>query len=88
LPRRGRVYSPHRQGKIELSNLQRQTIFDERDAREQTPKAISAFEHLSRVNSDISLEPVVTEVKPANIERLLSRRTTCADGTDNRKSGI
>ncbi len=69
--------------KIELSNLQRQTIFDERDAREHTPKAMAAYEHLIRVNSEISLEPVVTEVNTANIEGLLKDVQLVLDGTDN-----
>jgi len=68
---------------VELSNLQRQTIFDERDAREQKPKAVAAFEHLSAVNSEITLEPVVADVNSSNVEELIKDVHLVLDGSDN-----
>src|SRR4051794_25566344 len=41
---------------VELTNLQRQTLFDESDAAAETPKAIAAAERLRRVNSEIQIE--------------------------------
>ena len=38
---------------VELSNLQRQTLYTEEDANAQMPKAAAACEHLKRVNSEI-----------------------------------
>src|SRR5215469_6418964 len=49
---------------VELSNLQRQTLFDEADALAALPKAVAAERHLSVVNSDVKLEPIVADVTP------------------------
>lgn len=68
---------------VELTNLQRQTLFDERDAEEQTPKAIAAAEHLSKVNSGIILEPVIADVNGSNVEAMIRDVDLVLDGTDN-----
>src|SRR4051812_35242051 len=47
---------------VELTNLQRQTLYDERDAAEQTPKAIAAANRLRAVNSGVQITPLVTDV--------------------------
>src|SRR5437016_4462071 len=44
---------------VEASNLQRQTMFTERDAVERLPKAIAAANHLKEINSEINLEPEI-----------------------------
>jgi len=54
---------------VEASNLPRQSLFDEDDARVGTPKAVAAAEHLRRINSDVRLEPIVADIEPSNIER-------------------
>ena len=46
---------------VELSNLQRQTLFHEADARDGTPKAVAAAARLLAVNSDIVIERVSVE---------------------------
>lgn len=61
---------------VEETNLQRQTLFDETDAREQTPKAIAAGKRLGAVNSSVKIEPRVVDVHAGNIEELAG----CADG--------
>ena len=68
---------------VELSNLQRQTLYTEEDAENQTPKAAAACEHLRRVNSGIELEPVALDVNSSNIETLISDVDLVLDGTDN-----
>lgn len=68
---------------VELSNLQRQTLYNEDDVREEKPKAMAAFDHLSRVNSSILLEPVIADVNPSNIEALISGCDLVLDCTDN-----
>jgi adenylyltransferase/sulfurtransferase len=67
---------------VELTNLQRQTLYDERDASEQTPKAIAAANRLRAVNSSIQITPLVTDVHPGNVEELLDA-DLILDGTDN-----
>src|SRR5215212_451416 len=53
---------------VELTNLQRQTLFDEADARNETPKAIAAANRLAAINSSVEITPLVADVHAGNIE--------------------
>lgn len=68
---------------VELSNLQRQWLFDESDARDGVPKAIAAARALARVNSAIQVVPHVADLTPGNIRELLGEADLILDGTDN-----
>lgn len=68
---------------VEASNLQRQTMFTERDAAERMPKAIAAANHIRDVNSEIETEPEIADVNQSNIERLIEGCDLVLDGTDN-----
>jgi molybdopterin/thiamine biosynthesis adenylyltransferase len=68
---------------VEESNLQRQIMFEESDARDRLPKAVAAASHVSRINSGIKVEPIVTDVTYANIEQLARGADLIMDGTDN-----
>ena len=68
---------------VEPSNLQRQTLFDETDARESLPKAIAASRKIARFNSGIAVEPQVADLTPANVDKLLADADLILDGTDN-----
>jgi len=68
---------------VERSNLQRQTLFDEADAAESLPKAVAAARKIASFNSQIVVEPQVTDLIPANIEPLLEGMQLILDGTDN-----
>jgi len=68
---------------VEASNLQRQTLFDEEDARAALPKAVAARARLGRVNSAIRIEALVADLIPANAEELLAGSDVVLDGTDN-----
>jgi adenylyltransferase/sulfurtransferase len=68
---------------VELSNLQRQWLFDESDARDGLPKAIAAASALARVNSAIQVVPHVADLTPGNIRELLGEADLILDGTDN-----
>jgi len=68
---------------VELTNLQRQSLFDEDDARESAPKAIAAAQAIARFNSGIAVEPQVADLIPANADSLLSGCDLILDGTDN-----
>lgn len=68
---------------VELSNLQRQTLYEESDAAEALPKAIAAARRLKRVNSQIQIEPVVGDLSPRSIEETLEAVDLILDGTDN-----
>ncbi|HKV36505.1 MAG TPA: ThiF family adenylyltransferase [Pyrinomonadaceae bacterium] len=68
---------------VEPSNLQRQTMFTESDAEKRLPKAIAAANHLHEINSEIEIEPHVTDVNYSNIEQLIEDCDVVLDGTDN-----
>jgi molybdopterin-synthase adenylyltransferase len=68
---------------VELSNLQRQTLFDESDATAAVPKAIAAAERLRAINSQVAIEPIVADIEPANIEQFCQGVDLILDGTDN-----
>ncbi len=68
---------------VELSNLQRQVLFDESDVAQPTPKAIAAAEKLRRINSTVTIEPIVADIAPANVLGLLADVDVILDGTDN-----
>lgn len=70
---------------VERSNLQRQSLFDEQDVGEARAKAVAAARRLSSINSTITIEPIVADVTPRNIERLClePRPVVVVDGTDN-----
>ena len=68
---------------VEASNLQRQTLFDESDARETLPKAVAAERKLRAINSSVHVEGVVADINPGNVEELLNNFDLILDGTDN-----
>ena len=74
---------------VELTNLQRQVLFDEQDVKEQTPKAIAAAARLRRINSTVRIEPLVADVHPGNVEQIAGLEAggtpvdLILDGTDN-----
>ena len=68
---------------VEPSNLQRQSLFDEKDAAESVPKAIAAARKISSFNSEIIVESQVEDLAPHNIEVLLEAMDVILDGTDN-----
>jgi adenylyltransferase/sulfurtransferase len=57
---------------VEPSNLQRQVLFDEADARESLPKAEAARRHIARFNSNITVHAYIADLVPGNISELLS----------------
>jgi adenylyltransferase/sulfurtransferase len=68
---------------VEESNLQRQTMFTEADARERMPKAVACARRIGEINSDVETEPHVADVHQGNIERLIENCDLLIDGTDN-----
>jgi molybdopterin-synthase adenylyltransferase len=68
---------------VEPSNLQRQPLFDEADARDALPKAVAAERKLRGINSSVSVEGIVADVNPLNAEELLAGFDVILDGTDN-----
>lgn len=68
---------------VELSNLQRQVLFDEDDVRQRIPKAVAAESRLRRINSEVRITGRVEDIDHTNIERLARGTDLILDGTDN-----
>ena len=68
---------------VEESNLQRQTMFTERDARERLPKAVACARRVAEINADVTVEAEVLDVHQGNVERLVAGCDLVLDGTDN-----
>jgi adenylyltransferase/sulfurtransferase len=68
---------------IETHNLQRQVLFDEHDVAENLPKAEAAARKLGAINSEVYVEPVVTDVDRTNVLELVADADLILDGSDN-----
>lgn len=55
---------------IEMTNLQRQVLFDEDDVANAIPKAVAAKNKLAKINSQIKVTAVVEDVNHTNMEKL------------------
>jgi adenylyltransferase/sulfurtransferase len=68
---------------VETSNLQRQVLFDEADARDALPKAEAARRKIAQFNSAIAVTPHIVDLVPANVRELLAPANLILDATDN-----
>ncbi|MGL4514755.1 MAG: ThiF family adenylyltransferase [Lacipirellulaceae bacterium] len=68
---------------VELSNLQRQSLFTEADAAEGTPKAVAAERRLRAVNSSVVAQGIVADFTHRNARELADGCDLFVDGTDN-----
>ena len=68
---------------VELSNLQRQWLYEEADADQALPKAVAAARRLRAIDSALEVEPFVTDLTAANAVELLGESDLLLDGTDN-----
>ena len=69
--------------RLELSNLQRQVLFNEDDVKKGRPKVIAAKEKLERINSNVEVEAISDEINNKNIEKYINDADIVLDGTDN-----
>lgn len=68
---------------LELSNLPRQVLYTEEQARAGLPKAIAAADRLKQINSATHLEPIIADVSYRNMAELADGADLIVDGTDN-----
>jgi adenylyltransferase/sulfurtransferase len=68
---------------VEFTNLQRQTLFSEQDAKERLPKAFAAKNRIAQINSEIEIEAIVADVNHSNIETFVKDCDLILDGADN-----
>lgn len=68
---------------VELSNLQRQILYNENDANEGRLKIEAALEKLRNINSEIDIVGYSVYLSPQNAEKFLLGHDLIIDGTDN-----
>lgn len=68
---------------VEMSNLQRQILFDENDVKNDLPKAVAATNRLKQINSTVKIEPVISDINHSNVEDLTKDADLVIDGLDN-----
>lgn len=68
---------------IEFSNLQRQLLYTEEDAKSRTPKAVAAEKRLKEINSEIDIISHIADVTPNELEELVTGVDLMLDATDN-----
>jgi len=68
---------------VEWTNLQRQALYDEADARRGAAKAEAAARRLGAVNADVRLTPLAIDVDAGNVGGLVDAADVVLDGTDN-----
>ncbi len=68
---------------VELSNLQRQVLFDQRDADRRAAKAIAAASRLRAVDPTIEIRPFVVDLTSDDVEDFVEDVDLVVDGTDN-----
>lgn len=68
---------------VDETNLQRQALFTEADAKESRPKAVAAASRLAAIDPALHLESIVRDFNPANARRLIADLGLVVDGTDN-----
>jgi molybdopterin/thiamine biosynthesis adenylyltransferase len=68
---------------VDYTNLQRQWLYDESDAHNESPKAVAAARRLRQINSHVHIDALVKDMTPSNAEELASDCDIILDGTDN-----
>jgi len=68
---------------VDLTNLQRQVLFTEEHVKKQLPKVIAAAEVLNEINSEIKIEPIISDISSSNIENLINGFDLIVDASDN-----
>ncbi len=68
---------------VDYTNLQRQWLYNEADAQNESPKAIAAARRLHDLNHGVKIEPFVADLTPSNAEELIQGCDLILDGTDN-----
>jgi molybdopterin/thiamine biosynthesis adenylyltransferase len=68
---------------VEISNLSRQFLFDERDAENVSPKAAAAARRLAQIDGSADVRGVVADLSHENAVDLLTGHAIVLDASDN-----
>ena len=67
----------------DIVELQRQNIFTESDATGEIPKAAAVKKYLQKVNSEITIEEVISDINSSNIEHFIEDTDLVIDASDS-----
>jgi len=81
-PGRRRIRPDRRPRLHRTHNLQRQILFDEDDVASNLPRPRPPARKLRKINSSVTIEPVVTDIDHTNILDLVADADLILDGTD------
>lgn len=68
---------------VEWSNLQRQQLYTEEDAKNKTPKVIAAKARLQVINSDVKIDAHILDASSSMLPDMLETVDLMMDATDN-----
>ena len=68
---------------VEISNLQRQYLYSEKDVADQMPKSVAAKKRLAAINSEVKIEALFLEATPISLIPLIHNVDVVIDATDN-----
>ena len=68
---------------VDITNLHRQVLYDERDVAEPVPKAEAARRRIAAVNSQVAVTAIVDDVNHTNVESLFAGCDVVVDGLDS-----
>jgi molybdopterin-synthase adenylyltransferase len=68
---------------VDLSNLQRQSLYEEEDVLQNLPKAVAAQAKLRRINSTVQIDAIVDDVNPSTVEDVIEDVDLVLDALDN-----
>jgi molybdopterin-synthase adenylyltransferase len=69
--------------KLDITNLQRQILYDEEDLQKNTCKIKIAADKLKKINSEVTVEALDIRVEKSNIGAIIEDADIVMDGTDN-----
>jgi sulfur carrier protein ThiS adenylyltransferase len=68
---------------VEWSNLQRQQLYSEEDAKYRIPKVIAAKNRLTAINSSVAIEAIIADASVSELEDWAKNADLIIDATDN-----
>jgi molybdopterin/thiamine biosynthesis adenylyltransferase len=68
---------------VEWSNLQRQQLYSEDDAKNRLPKVIAAKNRLTAINSSVAIEAIIADASVVELEDWAKKVDLIIDATDN-----
>lgn len=68
---------------VEWSNLQRQQLYSEEDAKNRLPKVIAAKKRLTAINSSVAIEAIIADASALELEGWAKNVDLIIDATDN-----